>query len=233
VFDNEFVKAAEKNNITLTDLRRPPEPPNFPKGSWHERKIPVLLIVGTDCDTGKMTTAWEVSERMKSKGRKVEFIGTGQTGILLSGSGVPIDAVKADFMAGEIEHVIDQVSIDTELIIVEGQGALTNQYYAGVTLGLLHGAMPDYMLMTHDPTRNLDVTDFPMASMKDVMDMHIDLMKNFRDSKFIGINLLTFKLSDDDAEKEIKKVQEEYGVATTDLIRYGSKGLIETIEELL
>jgi uncharacterized NAD-dependent epimerase/dehydratase family protein len=131
------------------------------------------------------------------------------------------------------EHVIDQVSVDTELIIVEGQGALTNQYYAGVTLGLLHGAMPDYMLMTHDPTRDLDVTDFPMASMKDVMDMHIDLMKNFRDSKFIGINLLTFKLSDDDAEKEIKKVQEEYGVATTDLIRYGSKGLIETIEELL
>jgi len=231
--DSEFVEAAVKNNITLTDLRRPPEPPNFPKGSWHQRKIPVLLIVGTDCDTGKMTTAWEVSERMKSKGRKVEFIGTGQTGILLSGSGVPIDAVKADFMAGEIEHVIDQVPDDTELIIVEGQGALTNQYYAGVTLGLLHGAMPDYMLMTHDPARDLDVTDFPMASMKDVMDMHIDLMKNFRDSKFIGINLLTFKLSDDDAEKEIKKVQKEYGVATTDLIRYGSKGLIETIEELL
>ena len=65
-------------------------------------------------------------------------------------------------MAGEIEYVIDQVSNDTELIIVEGQGALTNQYYAGVTLGLLHGAMPDYMLMTHDPARGLDVTDYPM-----------------------------------------------------------------------
>ena len=231
--DVEFVQLAEKHNVSLFDLRRPPDPPNFPKGSWHKRKIPVLLIVGTDCDTGKMTTAWEVSERLKSRGRKVEFIGTGQTGILLSGAGVPIDAVKADFMAGEIEHLIDKVSEDTELIIVEGQGALTNQYYAGVTLGLLHGAMPDYMLMTHDPARELDVTDYPMATMRLVMDMHLDLMSNFKKSKFIGINLLTFKLSDEDAKKEIDKVKEEYSMATTDLIRYGSNELIETIEDLL
>ena len=231
--DVEFVQLAEKHNVSLFDLRRPPDPPNFPKGSWHKRKIPVLLIVGTDCDTGKMTTAWEVSERLKSRGRKVEFIGTGQTGILLSGAGVPIDAVKADFMAGEIEHLIDKVSEDTELIIVEGQGALTNQYYAGVTLGLLHGAMPDYLLMTHDPARDLDVTDYPMATMRLVMDMHLDLMSNFKKSKFIGINLLTFKLSDEDAKKEIDKVKEEYSMATTDLIRYGSNELIETIEDLL
>ena len=231
--DVEFVQLAEKHNVSLFDLRRPPDPPNFPKGSWHKRKIPVLLIVGTDCDTGKMTTAWEVSERLKSRGRKIEFIGTGQTGILLSGAGVPIDAVKADFMAGEIEHLIDKVSEDTELIIVEGQGALTNQYYAGVTLGLLHGAMPDYMLMTHDPARELDVTDYPMATMRLVMDMHLDLMSNFKKSKFIGINLLTFKLSDEDAKKEIDKVKEEYSMATTDLIRYGSNELIETIEDLL
>ena len=231
--DVEFVQLAEKHNVSLFDLRRPPDPPNFPKGSWHKRKIPVLLIVGTDCDTGKMTTAWEVSERLKSRGRKVEFIGTGQTGILLSGAGVPIDAVKADFMAGEIEHLIDKVSEDTELIIVEGQGALTNQYYAGVTLGLLHGAMPDYMLMTHDPARDLDVTDYPMATMRLVMDMHLDLMSNFKKSKFIGINLLTFKLSDEDARIEIDKVKEEYSMATTDLIRYGSNELIETIEDLL
>ena len=231
--DVEFVQLAEKHNVSLFDLRRPPDPPNFPKGSWHKRKIPVLLIVGTDCDTGKMTTAWEVSERLKSRGRKVEFIGTGQTGILLSGAGVPIDAVKADFMAGEIEHLIDKVSEDTELIIVEGQGALTNQYYAGVTLGLLHGAMPDYMLMTHDPARDLDVTDYPMATMRLVMDMHLDLMSNFKKSKFIGINLLTLKLSDEDAKKEIDKVKEEYSMATTDLIRYGSNELIETIEDLL
>jgi uncharacterized NAD-dependent epimerase/dehydratase family protein len=211
----------------------PPEPPHFPTGSWQKRKIPVLLIVGTDCDTGKMTSAWEISRRLIDRGRKIEFIGTGQTGILLSGSGVPIDAVKADFMAGEIEHLIDNVPKDTELVIVEGQGSLTNQFYAGVTLGLMHGAMPDYMLMTHDPSRDLDVTDFPMTSMRHVMNLHIDLMNVFRESKFIGINLLTFAFEEEKALDVINKSQEEFGIETTDLIRFGNRGLIDAIEEVL
>ena len=189
--------------------------------------------MGTDCDSGKMTTAWEVAQRLKDRGNKVEFIGTGQTGILLSGSGVPIDAVKADFMAGEIEKLIDKVPSETELVIVEGQGSLTNQYYAGVTLGLLHGAMPDYMLMTHDPARPLDVTDYPMSSMKEVMDLHIDLMKNFKQSKFIGINLLTVAFSKDKALSEIKKVENQYGIATTDIIRFGDGELINALEDLI
>lgn len=231
--DKEIKDLAKKHDVKLTDLRRPPDPPNFPKGSWRNRQIPVLLIVGTDCDSGKMTTAWEVAQRLKDRGNKVEFIGTGQTGILLSGSGVPIDAVKADFMAGEIEKLIDKVPSDTELVIVEGQGSLTNQYYAGVTLGLLHGAMPDYMLMTHDPARPLDVTDYPMSSMKEVMDLHIDLMKNFKQSKFVGINLLTVAFSKDKALSEIKKVENQYGIATTDLIRFGDGELINALEDLI
>ena len=232
--DDEGLKSlAKEKKVKLIDLRMPPEPPHFPTGSWHDRKAPVLLIVGTDCDTGKMTTAWELSKRLRERGRRVEFIGTGQTGILLSGSGVPIDAVKADFMAGEIEHLIDNVPSDTELIIVEGQGALTNQFYAGVTLGLMHGAMPDYMLMTHDPTRDLDVTDFPMTTMRHVMDLHLDLMKAFRRSKFIGINLLTFAYDEDKAIKVIEDSQREFNIETTDLVRFGNKGLIDAIEKIL
>lgn len=232
--DDEHLKElAKQNNVKLIDLRMPPEPPHFPTGSWQKRKIPVLLIVGTDCDTGKMTSAWEISRRLIDRGRKIEFIGTGQTGILLSGSGVPIDAVKADFMAGEIEHLIDNVPKDTELVIVEGQGSLTNQFYAGVTLGLMHGAMPDYMLMTHDPSRDLDVTDFPMKSMRHVMNLHIDLMNAFKESKFIGINLLTFAFEEEKALDVINKSQEDFGIETTDLIRFGNRGLIDAIEEVL
>ena len=232
--DKEFKIAAKESGVTLTDLRMPPSPPHFPKGSWKDREIPVLLIVGTDCDSGKMTTAWEISQRLKEKGRNVAFVGTGQTGILLSGSGVPIDAVKADFMAGEIEHAIDSIiSDDIELIIVEGQGSLTNQYYAGVTLGLLHGAMPNYMLMTHDPARPLDVTDYPMSNIEQIMKMHLDLMKHFRESKFIGINLLTFKLSDKDARNEINEVSKKFKLPTTDLIRFGNEGLISAIEDII
>ena len=231
--DDDLRSRAEECGVQLIDLRMPPSPPHFPTGSWQNRKIPVLLIVGTDCDTGKMTTAWELSKRLKDRGRKIEFIGTGQTGILLSGSGVPIDAVKADFMAGEIEYLIDNVPNDTELIIVEGQGALTNQFYAGVTLGLMHGAMPDYMLMTHDPTRDLDVTDFPMTTMKHVMDLHINLMKSFKQSKFIGINLLTFAFDDQKALKIIEDSQKEFAMEATDLIRFGDKGLLDAIEGVL
>ena len=231
--DEGLRELANKNNVKLIDLRKPPDPPHFPTGSWQQRKIPVLLIVGTDCDTGKMTSAWEISQRLIKRGKKVEFIGTGQTGILLSGSGVPIDAVKADFMAGEIEHLIDNVPQDTELVIVEGQGSLTNQFYAGVTLGLMHGAMPDYMLMTHDPSRELDVTDFPMTSMRHVMDLHLDLMKVFRESKFIGINLLTFAFGEQKALEVIKESQEEFGIETTDLIRFGNRGLIDAIEKVI
>lgn len=231
--DDDLRSRAEKRGVQLIDLRMPPNPPHFPIGSWQNRKIPVLLIVGTDCDTGKMTTAWELSKRLKDRGRRVEFIGTGQTGILLSESGVPIDAVKADFMAGEIEYLIDNVPKNTELVIVEGQGALTNQFYAGVTLGLMHGAMPDYMLMTHDPTRDLDVTDFPMTTMKHVMDLHLDLMKSFKQSRFIGINLLTFAFDNEKALKIIEDSQKEFNMETTDLIRFGDKGLIDAIEGVL
>ena len=231
--DKELKNIAAQNNVKLIDLRMPPDPPNFPTGTWLNREVPVLLIVGTDCDTGKMTTAWEVTKRLQERGRKVEFIGTGQTGILLSGSGVPIDAVKADFMAGEIEFLIQNTPKDTELVIIEGQGALTNQFYAGVTLGLMHGAMPDYMLMTHDPSRDLDVTDFPMVSMQHVMDLHLDLMKIFRKSKFIGINLLTFAFDEKKALEVIQESENEYKIPTTDLIRFGDKGLIDAIEGIL
>ena len=144
--DKTICATAEEYGVNLIDLRKPPDPPHFTKGSWRERNIPVLLTVGTDCDTGKMTTAWEISVHLKKRGWNAKFIGTGQTGILLGG-GVPIDAVTGDFMAGEIEHIIDNISKDCDCIIVEGQGALTHMLYSGVTLGLLHGSMPDLSLI--------------------------------------------------------------------------------------
>ena len=176
---------------------------------------------------------WDTFNGWKKRGKNIEFIGTGQTGILLSGHGIPVDAVTGDFMAGEVEYAIDQIDDDKDLIIVEGQGSLTNMYYAGVTLGLLHGAMPDYMLMTHDPSRDLDVTDFPMTTMKHVMDLHLDLMKSFKQSRFIGINLLTFAFDNEKALKIIENSRKEFNMETTDLIRFGDKGLLDAIEGVL
>jgi len=232
--DDPALKAlALKHNVSLWDLRRPPSPPHFPQGTWKNRKFPVLLIVGTDCDTGKMTTGWEIKEQLSKLGRNVHFLGTGQTGILLSGNGVPVDAVVGDFMAGEIEYALDQIDPQVDLVIVEGQGSLSNMLYAGVTLGLMHGAMPDYMVMTHEPARTKDVSDYKMASVDSVMKMHLDLIKHFKDSKFIGINLLTFGLSEAQARKSILEAEIEFNLPGADLVRFGGGNLINSIEKLI
>ena len=231
--DPEISALAQKETITINDIRRPPDPPHFPKGSWKKRKVKVLLIVGTDCNTGKMTTGWEITERLKTRGKNVRFVGTGQTGIMLGGYGVPIDAVVADFMAGEIEHAIDTLGDQVDLVVVEGQGSLTNMYYAGVSLGLMHGSMPDYMVMTDEPGRTIDVSNNQMASIGDVMKLHLALMKNFKQPQFLGINLLTLKMAEDLALKKIKKIEGKHQLPVTDLVRFGDGELIDRIEQEL
>ena len=228
--NHHLVDKAKKNNVSLIDLRNTPNPPHFPKGSWKERKFPVLLVVGSDCDTGKMTTAWEICKELNKRKWNVKFLGTGQTGILLSGNGVPIDAVVSDFMAGEIEHHLDKFSKDTDLVIVEGQGALNNMFYSGVSLGLLHGCMPEFLIMTHEPYRELDVSDYPIPSLEELMTLHLNLLKPFKNSTFVGINLLTLKLNRNEAKKYIQNVNDEFDLPTTDVVRFGSKGLINSIE---
>ena len=231
--DPELVTLAKKETVTINDIRCPPDPPHFPKGSWKKRKTKIILIVGTDCNTGKMTTGWEITERLKKRGKNVQFVGTGQTGIMLGGNGVPVDAVVADFMAGEIEHAVDAVNDQADLIIVEGQGSLTNMYYAGVTLGLMHGAMPDYMIMTDEPGRAVDVSNNKMVSIGEVMELHLSLMKYFKPSQFLGINLLTYKMNEELALKEIKKIGAKHQLPTTDLVRFGDNKLIDHIEQEL
>ena len=231
--DPEISVLAKKYSITINDLRRPPDPPHFSKGTWKNRKVKVLLIVGTDCNTGKMTTGWEITKRLKSRGKNVRFVGTGQTGIMLGGYGVPVDAVVADFMAGEIEHAIDTLGDQVDLVVVEGQGSLTNMYYAGVSLGLMHGSMPDYMVMTDEPGRTIDVSNNQMASIGDVMKLHLALMKNFKQSQFLGINLLTLKMAEDLALKIIKKIDGKHQLPVTDLVRFGDGELIDRIEQEL
>ena len=231
--DRELSNIAKQNNVKILDLRKPPFPPHFPKGTWQDRNVPVLLVVGSDCDTGKMTTAWEIKERLSLYKKNVEFIGTGQTGILLS-KGVAIDAVIADFMTGEAEHLIDKYTeSDTDLVVVEGQGSITNYAYSGVTLGLLHGCMPDYLVLTHDVSRTEDVMGHIIPDLGDFMKMHIDLMAPFRDTLFLGINLLTFALSEDEAMEQLRYYKTKYNLPTTDLIRFGDSDFIDAIKNVI
>ena len=231
--DNKLMKIANKNGTEILDLRKPPSPPHFPIGTWINRKTPVLLVVGSDCDSGKMTTAWEIKKRLQAENKNVEFIGTGQTGILLSG-GAAVDAVVADFMAGEIEHLIDKnIKDDTDLVVVEGQGSITNYAYSGVTLGLLHGCMPDYLILTHDISREKDVMNHMIPELGSFMKLHLDLMAPFKKTSFLGINLITFNKNEEEARKQVNYFQTNYDLPTTDLIRFGNRDLIGAIKDAI
>ncbi len=231
--DQELVNIAKKNDVEILDLRKPPLPPHFPLGTWKDRKVPVLLVVGSDCDTGKMTTAWEIKERLSSYNKNIEFIGTGQTGILLS-KGVAVDAVIADFMAGEVEYAIDSnIKEETDLVVVEGQGSLTNFAYSGVTLGLLHGSMPDYLILTHDVNRDNDVMGEKIPDLDKFMKLHLDLMDPFKKTIFLGINLLTFALDENKAIERVNYFRKKYKMPATDLIRFGNSDLITTINDVI
>ena len=162
-----------------------------------------------------------------------DSIGTGQTGILLS-KGVAIDAVVADFMAGEVEYLIDKnIKSDTDLVVVEGQGSITNYAYSGVTLGLLHGCMPDYLVLTHDVDRDKDVMGHVIPDLGNFMNIHMDLMAPFRETRFLGINLLTFALSEEEAIEQVSYYKTKYELPTTDLIRFGDSDFIDTIKEAI
>ena len=227
--DPEFSFLAKKHGVKLTDLRRPPSPLPFSKGTWQGRKTPVFLTVGSDCDTGKMTAAWELKNLLEANGKTAAFVGTGQTGILLGGYGVAVDAVVSDFVAGSIEAEIDKVGEDYDLIIVEGQGSITHMAYSGVTLGLLHGTMPDFLLMGHEEGRKMDTFNYPMIDFDTIMDLYLRLVRVFKPCEVVGIGLLTHLMDEGSAKAAVEKYERTYGIPTTDFIRFGSGGVLENV----
>lgn len=227
--DEEFSSLAKQYNVNLADLRKPPDTLPFTKGSWKNRKKPVLLTVGTDCDSGKMTAAWELTQALINKGVRATFVGTGQTGILLSGSGVAVDAVISDFIAGVVENEIDKVDNDCDIIIVEGQGSLTHMAYSGVTLGLVHGAMPDLLLMCHEPSRAVDIYDHPIYPLSQTLGLYTNMVEIFKPCEYAGISLMTYRENEKTAKKTIQQTQEETNIPTEDLVRFADGSIVDSV----
>ncbi len=140
--------AAEIHSRSLYDLRHPTR--TFPVASGVRRTGKRMLAVGTDCSLGKMFTALAVWKEMQGRGMKVDFRATGQTGIFIAGDGVSVDAVVADFISGSVETIAPDHDAD-HWDLIEGQGSLFHPSYAGVSLGLLHGAQADALVMCHEP----------------------------------------------------------------------------------
>jgi uncharacterized NAD-dependent epimerase/dehydratase family protein len=165
--------AAARKGVRLAEIRTPP--PGLPVGTGIRRPGKRLLTVGTDCAIGKKYAALALHRSMKARGWNADFRATGQTGILIAGSGIPIDSVVADFIAGAAECLSPSAEPD-HWDVIEGQGSLFHPSYAGVSLGLLHGSQPDAILLCIDPGRSeLDgMPGFPIPSAADAIARNLE-----------------------------------------------------------
>lgn len=190
-----------------------------------------LLTVGTDCSVGKMFAALAIEKAMQNKGIDAQFKATGQTGILIEGTGISVDAVVSDFISGAVEAISPDFS-DHEWDIIEGQGSLFNPSFAGVSLGLLHGAQPDALVLCHEIGR-LHVRHLPHASLPSIEET---LSANLSAAKltnpnatFVGICLNTSCLDEEQARQLCADWTEQYGLPVTDPVRFSVDAIVECL----
>lgn len=222
-----LAEAAARLGRKLHDVRHPTE--TYPVGSGAPRSGKRLLPVGTDCSCGKMYTALALEKEMRGRGMKATFRATGQTGILITGAGVSIDAVVSDFIAGAVE-TLAPANDDDHWDLVEGQGSLFHPAYAGVTLGLIHGAQADALVLCHEPTRThmRALPDYPVPDMGAVMDMALPHARLTNpDARFVGICINTRALDGAAAERLLKETEDRFGLPTVDPVRTGVGRIVD------
>lgn len=227
-----LVAASQVNGGTLHDVRVPNV--EYPIANGKKRTGKRVLAVGTDCSVGKMYTALALDVAMRERGMKSTFRATGQTGILITGSGVPLDAVIADFMAGAVEYLTPDNDPD-HWDIIEGQGSLFHVSYSGVTLALIHGGQPDALILCHEPTRPhmRGLPDYTPPSLEAVRDVALTLARVANpDCKVVGISVNTQHLSEQEADEYLRKVEAELGLPAVDPFRHGAARLAEALEVL-
>jgi len=227
-----LVAASQVNGGTLHDVRVPNV--EYPIANGKKRTGKRVLAVGTDCSVGKMYTALALDVAMRERGMQSTFRATGQTGILITGSGVPLDAVIADFMAGAVEYLTPDNDPD-HWDIIEGQGSLFHVSYSGVTLALIHGGQPDALILCHEPTRPhmRGLPDYTPPSLEAVRDVALTLARVANpDCKVVGISVNTQHLSEQEADEYLRKVEAELGLPAVDPFRHGAARLAEALEVL-
>jgi uncharacterized NAD-dependent epimerase/dehydratase family protein len=233
----EVRAAAQRSGASICDLRRPPTDIPVSTGLARHVESLTILMVGTDCNLGKMTAGLEICRELTSAGERVAFAPTGQTGILIEGWGVAVDAVVSDFTAGAAERLVlrgAELAGPDGIVLVEGQGSLIHPGYSGVTLGLLHGSMPEAMILCHDVSRDKirseGVYDFvhipPLSKM---VDLYEGVAGWLRSAPVIGIALKTSDLSEAEARAAIHRAEAETGLPATDAVRFGAEPLVEAI----
>jgi uncharacterized NAD-dependent epimerase/dehydratase family protein len=234
--DPELVELAARHRVDLRDLRRPPADLSVPTGENLQIPARIVLTVGSDCATGKMSVALELDREARAWGLSSEFVPTGQTGIAIAGWGIAVDAVVSDFLAGAAEQlVVEGHRRGGEALWVEGQGSLTHPAYSGVTLGLLHGTAPHALVLCHQA--RLEHVDgnpaFPMPSLAALVELHERNSLLARPAPVAAVALNTSSLADDEARAEITAAEAQTGLPADDPVRFGAAKLLDAVLERL
>jgi uncharacterized NAD-dependent epimerase/dehydratase family protein len=228
--DAELSRLALSNGTKIHDLRESRQYNRVSSGDPSLIKAKVVLTVGTDCKTGKMVTSLEMAREAKKHGWNSLFVATGQTGMVIADEGVPIDSVIGDFMSGAIEEFLIAKSSSYDLLCVEGQGAIIHPGYSGVSLALIHGSLPDAMVLCHYPGRekikNYQVKIPPLS---ELARLHEEVAAPIKPCKVIGISLNTQSLTEQEARREIDRAEKETGLPTVDPVRFGCGKLVSAL----
>ena len=224
--------AAAAHGRTLHDVRVPSVA--YPIANGIKRAGKRCLAVGTDCSVGKMYTALCMDREMRERGMKATFRATGQTGILITGNGVPLDAVIADFMAGSVEWLTPDNDPD-HWDLIEGQGSLFHVSFSGVTLALIHGGQPDALILSHEPTRThmRGLPGYALPSLEALRDTALPLARVANpECQVVGCSINTKSMPEAEARAYLAEVEQRMGLPATDPFRFGAGKLVDALASL-
>ncbi|MCT2540576.1 N-acetyltransferase DgcN [Sedimentimonas flavescens] len=228
----DLVAVAAACGRQLHDVRVPSV--QYPIANGIKRTGKRCLAVGTDCSVGKMYTALCMEREMRERGMKASFRATGQTGILITGDGVPLDAVIADFMAGSVEYLTPDNDAD-HWDLIEGQGSLFHVSYSGVTMALIHGGQPDALILCHEPTRAhmRGLPGYKLPSLEAVRDTALALAKVANPAcQVVGVSVNTQHMPEAEALAYLAQVEADMGLPATDPFRFGAAKLVDALDAI-
>ena len=234
--DPVLAAKAKARGRKVLDLRRPPADLPIASGLAKEVDPLVVLTVGTDCNVGKMTAQLQIIRKLNERGLRARFVPTGQTGIMIEGWGIAVDAVVADFIAGAAEWLTVEGAKNADVVLVEGQGSINHPGYSGVTLGLLHGSCPDALILCHQATRQY-IGDYREAAwlrippLGEYVRLYETIGAAVHPTRVIGVSLNTYDLSDVEARRACDQAQRETGLPATDPVRFDPAPLVNAIAD--
>jgi D-glutamate N-acetyltransferase len=225
---------ADRQGVELRDLRRPPVELSTATGENLAVDATIVLTVGSDCAIGKMTVSLELDLEARRRGLGSVFVPTGQTGMVIAGWGIAVDAVVADFVAGAAERlVVEGRKRGGELLWVEGQGALLHPVYSGVALGLYHGSAPHLLVLCHEVGRTeiegAGGGPHPIPPLRELVELHERLALPVRPARVAAVALNTRELGEEEARAAIAAAEDETGLTADDPVRFGAAKLVDAV----